>query len=336
MSLSARLCQATAGPEDRDWRLDHWLTARFTYRTRAQWQQHVRAGEVTVNGQPTKAARLLKPGDVIALHVAHGEEPAVDTAWEVLRETPAVVFVAKPGNLPCHPAGAFFRHTLWALLRERYPEARLANRLDRETSGIVVVCRDSATARDFYRQFLRHTVIKEYLVLVEGAFPREPVVARGTMGPDAASAVRKKQRFVPGGTDGAPALTTFTGLASAGGLSLVHALPATGRQHQLRASLLALGFAVVGDKLYGVDEQLYLHLVERRLTPADEAALRLPRQALHAWRLTCRVPDEAAPVTITAPLPADLHGCLLQHGFGEAYSSALPPPPGPEPAPPRP
>jgi 23S rRNA pseudouridine955/2504/2580 synthase/23S rRNA pseudouridine1911/1915/1917 synthase len=334
MSLSARLCRATAGPEDRDWRLDHWLTARFTYRTRAQWQQHIRDGEVTVNGQPTKAARLLRPGDVVELHVDHGEEPAVDTAWEVLRETPRVLFVAKPGNLPCHPAGAFFRHTLWALLRERYPDARLANRLDRETSGIVVVCRDTPTARDLHRQFLRHAVTKEYLVLVEGEFPRQSVAARGTMVPDAASAVRKKLRFVPGGSEGVPTLTTFTGLASAGGLSLVHALPATGRQHQLRASLLALGYPVVGDKLYGVDEQLYLRLIARTLSPADHAALRLPRQAMHAWRLTCRVPDEAAPVTVTAPVPPDLHQCLLQHGFGEAYSSALPPPPEPEP--PRP
>jgi 23S rRNA pseudouridine955/2504/2580 synthase/23S rRNA pseudouridine1911/1915/1917 synthase len=262
-----------------------------------------------VDGRPAKPAYSLRGGEMVSYDAPPVAEPPVDTDAPALYEDERVFAVNKPGNLPCHPAGAYAEHTLWYLWKDRLDVFRLINRLDRETSGIVLLARDGEAARLLSAAFARGQVDKQYLVVVEGDFP-ETLDATGNLSLDPDSTVRKKRRFVPGlpEADGEFAETHFTRLATIDGLTLVRVRPRTGRLHQIRATLCSLGHPVVGDKLYGVDDTLYLRFIDDTLTAADRAALRLPRQALHAWRLTIPHPDGSGPLHLESPLPPDIAG----------------------------
>ncbi len=303
--------------------MDCWLAERFTYHSRAEWQRLVRDACVTVNDAATKPSRILADGDRVEYHLPDIPEPPVDDTVAILFEDDDLLIVDKPGNLPCHPSGRYFRHTLWHLLRRYDPEARLVNRLDRETSGIVIAARSAEAAAALQRQFAEHTVVKTYLALVEGEFPAE-AEAVGRLEPDPESAVAKKQRFVVGEGGGSPAVTRFARVEAAGGVSLVRCLPATGRLHQIRATLLALGFPVVGDKLYGVDERLFLAFIGDGLGASERERLRMERQALHAAGLEFTHPRTGESCTVEAPLPPDFSACLLTLGFAGRYSKPLP------------
>ncbi|MFA4945379.1 MAG: pseudouridine synthase [Lentisphaeria bacterium] len=300
------------------------LASRFTYHTAEEWRRELAAGRLQLNGRPTTAPDTpAGPGDWLEYLIPDGlraTEPPVDLAWRRLWEDAALLVAEKPGNLPCHPAGRFFNHTLWAALHDAFPADAffaLANRLDRETSGLVLVAKTTAAARELQRQFSRRQVEKRYLAVVEGAFP-EQCEANGWLLPDPASEVRKKRRFIPGAPDAPPAApgpaewaeTRFRRRRLTPELSLVEAEPRTGRRHQIRATLCSLGFPLVGDKLYGPDDRLYLRFIAGTLTAADRQRLRLPRQALHATRLACRHPATGEPFLATSPLPPELAALL--------------------------
>lgn len=326
--LGARRAQTTITPAAAGERLDHWLARRFTYHARTAWQRLIAAGQVRVNGAPVRAARLLRAGDVVEYLPDDVPEPPVATNVEIVARGPGWLALNKPANLPCHPGGRYFRHTLWGLLRERYGAVSLVHRLDRETSGLVLVGTEPAAAASLARTFAAGRARKEYLAIVAGDFPATAHAA-GFLAPDPRSPVAKKRRYFaadPGG--GEAAETDFSALGRGAGLSLVSCRPATGRLHQLRATLEALGYPIIGDKLYGPDPALYLRFARGGLSAADVARLRLSRQALHAWRLRLVLPgagdDERE---LEASLPADLVACL--------HAAAIPWPLAPDAARPR-
>lgn len=295
-----------------------FLAARFPYHTLAGWTALVLGGAVLVNGAPAGPDLELGENDVVRYSPAGAAEPAVDPAVSVLYEDSDIILVSKSGNLPAHPAGRYFRNTLWGLLRDRLgvEEPSIINRLDRETSGVTLVAKHQAAARACRRQFDEHSVTKTYLAVTEGDLAA-PARARGYIGPCTGSAIRKKRRFEPSAADRPEpgreaqwADTEFFPLERRGGLTLVRALPRTGRLHQIRATLLALGCPVAGDKMYGLDEGVFLRFTEGRLTPADAALMRIGRQALHASELSFLHPADGRPMTAAAPLPADLLGLL--------------------------
>ncbi len=297
-----------------------FVSQRFTYLSRQAWQAELLAGRFLLNQSRAQAGNILATGDQLVYLMPALIEPPVARDYEVLHEDEELLVINKPAPLPCHPGGRFFRHTLWALLKEEHglKTPRFINRLDRETSGLVLVAKNLAAARHCQAQFAERQVTKVYLVVVEGNFPETPreIEAAGWLGSDPGSAIRKKQRLYlekneasPGA---APVRTTFRRLTSASNhhLSLLEARPHTGRCHQIRATLLSLGFPVVGDKLYGMDEQLFLRFQEDRLSVADHTLLRLPRQALHAARLRFRHPTTGKELEICAPMPPALQELL--------------------------
>ena len=169
-----RIAETLVEPEANGLRLDLYLRKRFTYRSRTEWQRSIEEGEILLNGRRTRPSRILQTGEKVAFIPKPAEEPPVDRSFELLEETPDWLAVAKPGNLPCHPAGAFFRNTLWSVLREQYGEnIHIATRLDRETSGVVLVARNPETAAAFTRALTGTGVHKRYIAFVHGDFPAE-------------------------------------------------------------------------------------------------------------------------------------------------------------------
>lgn len=307
-------------PQQAGRQLLDFISQRFTYRSREEWQAELAAHRFLLNDTEARGDSILAPGDRLVYLMPALVEPPVDANYTVLHEDDDLLVIDKPAPLPCHPGGRFFAHTLWALLKEKHglAEPKLINRLDRETSGIVLVAKSKDAARLCQEQFIQHRVEKVYLVVVEGDFPNTPneVEAAGWLGVDPDSAIRKKMRFYPTQNDAPPGAvessTAFRRLATADNtnLSLLEARPYTGRCHQIRASLLHLGFPVVGDKLYGVDEQLFLRFKEGRLSATDHTLLRIPRQALHSSSLRLSHPVSGRELKFYAPLPSALQGLL--------------------------
>ncbi len=295
-----------------------WLSTRFTYCSQVAWEGFIASGDLTVNGERCEATLVLHTGDLVSFAPTL-EEPPVDRVYSIVRETPDWLVVDKPPNLPCHHGGRFFKHTLWYLLGQDYGSVHFISRLDRETSGLVLIARNPREARRLQDLQAENRIRKTYLAMVHGDFP-PCLIAKGFLLPDTASKVRKKRRYLgiatdkDSGTDELPDRTStpstikdvlvgtgsfidstppgaetcetrFALVKSTGDLSLVRAHLITGRTHQIRATLFSLGFPIVGDKLYGLDEGFFLRFVGGTLSASDRSLLRMDHQALHAERL---------------------------------------------------
>lgn len=247
---------------------------------------------------------------------ATGENRANERSdFAVVMETADYLVVDKPPLLLVHPTKPGSARTLWGELRQLLAyeianggQVSIVNRLDRETSGLILVAKNAATARRFGLLMQEQRIAKEYLAIVWG-WPQweatvcdAPVARQGAHGssiiylkravhPKGAHArteFRVERRFVRP-TDGDDKFT------------LVRAIPRTGRTHQIRVHLAALGYPIVGDKIYGPDEKLYLRFIETGWTSELERSLLLPRHALHATRLAIEGLGEW-----TSALPRDL------------------------------
>jgi 23S rRNA-/tRNA-specific pseudouridylate synthase len=281
-----------------------FVTSRFTYHTDDEWVTQISNGRLRLNGQTVESITCLHAGDRLDYFPLPRPEPPVDFSITLLHQDAELWVVNKSGNLPCHPAGCFFNHTLWAWLKSQQPAPtaiHFLSRLDRETSGIVPIVVSPAAVKR-YTSWMRQAQ-KVYLVWVEGNFPLH-MTANGWLFADPASEIRKRRAFSvlqPPSWPVERAETDFVRLEQRDGISLVQATLATGRTHQIRATLSSLGYPVVGDKLYGVNPEFYLKFIHGELTDDDRRQLRLPRQALHAWQL--RLPDGRC---ICAPIPKEL------------------------------
>ncbi|MBM3316237.1 MAG: RluA family pseudouridine synthase, partial [Candidatus Eisenbacteria bacterium] len=152
-------------------RLDGYLARRFTYRSRTQWGRLIREGRLTVNGRAVRPSRRLRAGDRIDYVPRRRAEPPVDRLCPLLHADDWLVAVAKSGNLPMHPSGRYFRHTLLHALLDEHPEwapLLIVHRLDRETSGVVVLGRTREATAKLAAQFRDRIAQKIYLALVEG------------------------------------------------------------------------------------------------------------------------------------------------------------------------
>ncbi len=288
-----------------------YLTSRFTYHSRDEWRKHIADGELALDGVCCQdPARLLAAGAEMEYSPGKLVEPPVRGDYRIVFEDDWLLVIDKPGNLPVHPAGPYFEHTLWALLHETYPDVHFINRLDRETSGLLLAARSVEAARILSRQLPE--MRKLYRVIVHGIW-RQPLDAVGVLVRDEASKVRKKRRFLPGAAavpGGESAATRLTPERSAHELTLLRAELRTGRMHQIRATLFSLGFPVLGDKLYGLNEDFYRRLRGDLLTAADRAELRLDRQALHCAELSIHHPADGRPLVWQSALPAEFEAVL--------------------------
>lgn len=294
-------------------RLDEYLAGRFTYRSLEEWRERIARGEIMRNGERTGPEVSLALHDSIEYFPGDLPEPEADLSYRIAYEDEELLIVDKPGNLCVHPTGPFFKHTLWHLLCSKYGKIHLVNRLDRETSGLLIAAKNPKAAAKLGKP--SWPVRKEYLAVVFGSF-RERVEAYGFLVQDTTSPVRKKRRFAFGERPPAGAVkvesarTLLLPEQPGDKFSLVRALPETGRFHQIRATLYSLGFPLAGDKLYGPDDSIYLRIRSNAISEEDRARLVLPRQALHSARLELRHPVSGETLRVDSPLPLELGACI--------------------------
>jgi 23S rRNA pseudouridine1911/1915/1917 synthase len=294
-------------PEAAGTRLDR-LVAEHSGAPRNQVQAWIRAGRVTLDDKPAaKPGEALRAGARIAWEPPpRGETRVLPEAGELrlLHEDADLLALDKPPGLVVHPGAGRATGTLVHRLLDRYPELAgvggagrpgIVHRLDKDTSGVLIVARTPAAYRELVRQFAGREIDKRYLAIVYGA----PAAASGTIeAPIGRHRTERQRMTVRAG--GRPATTGWRKLAAAGAVALLELTLHTGRTHQIRVHLKHLGHPLIGDPIYGEARW-------RGVTgPARRALESFPRPALHAWRLRLPHPNSGAEVTLEAPAPADL------------------------------
>jgi 23S rRNA pseudouridine1911/1915/1917 synthase len=289
-------------------RLDKFLAEKLPDLSRSAAQRLIDSGQVTVNGDPVKPSYKVSTGDQVVAFLPVDEAPGLvpeAIPLDVVYEDEALLVVDKPAGMVVHPAPGHPAGTLVNALLARCPELAtggderpgIVHRLDRDTSGLILIAKNDKVRRALQRQFKERQVQKAYLALLDGHL--QPAWGRieAPLGRDPHH--RQRMAVLPGGRE---AITEYHVLElfahqvgpAAGDLSLVQAEPLTGRTHQIRVHFASIGHPVVGDAVYGRRKQ---HLP-------------VPRQFLHAQRLGFRHPLTGQRLSLEAPLPAELETLL--------------------------
>jgi 23S rRNA pseudouridine1911/1915/1917 synthase len=316
-------------------RLDRLLVARLPdaaglSRTRlAAW---IREGRVEVDGVPaTRAAQRLRPGQAIALDLPEPPPRHLAEArpLTVIYEDDALLAIDKPAGLVMHPTRRHPSGTLMNALLAHLAHAggggrvHLVHRLDRETSGIVLVAKSPAVHATLARAMARRAVHKDYLAVVYGTprAPRDRIDLRIRRDPATRRMTTSRHDGLPASTEIA-VLATWRGLDRGPGpeLTFLRCRLITGRLHQIRVHLAGVGLPIVGDPIYG--EPRWKGITDPRLS---DVCATFARQALHAWRLTCAHPLTGAPLAITAPLPSDVRALVDAAGVADSLADATAP-----------
>lgn len=315
--------------DDEGMRLDLFLNDRMAWRSRSSIRKLIETGKVRLKSSSKEEDRALKPSRKVRSDEVYGvtipkpkrEIEALsgladgDIEIPLLYEDEWILVVDKPANIPVHPGGRLLDKTVITLLNERYRRERsgaaplkLCHRLDLETSGVLLIAKDPITMPQFVRQFEQRKAKKEYLALVHGEMEKQSGEIDLPIGMAEGSRINMKRGV--NFKSGQPARTGFKVETRFKDFTLVRLRLHTGRHHQLRVHLSARGHPIVGDKAYGLDENLFILYHEGRLDDDARAKLMLPRQALHAARLTIHhVPLDKA-ITFEAPLASDIRAFL--------------------------
>ena len=284
-------------------RLDKALATYLPDYSRNRLKAWVEAGAVTVDGRVTKARYLLHGGESVKVFPQEMPEQYAfapeDIPLDVVYEDPSVIVINKPPGLVVHPAAGNWTGTLLNGLLFRFPElkslprAGIVHRLDKDTSGLMVVARTSQAQTSLVKQLQERTVGRRYLAWVWGDAPSQGKVL-ATVGRDQ----RDRLKMAAGSPQGKPAATIFRRLAKGtfneSTLALLECRLETGRTHQIRVHLESLGFPLLGDPVY------------KKKTPGAAKSLTLGRQALHAYALSLEHPVSHEVMTWFKLPPEDL------------------------------
>ena len=291
-------------------RLDQYLASTAAVSSRAQAKALIDGGQVLVDGRVRKAGALLRGGEVVEIRQLARESSAdpgaEDIPLRILYEDTDLIAVDKPAGMVVHPAPGSPTGTLVNALLHRglVTEGAAGNRpgivhrLDKETSGVLLVARTLRAHEMLARAFRERTVRKRYLALVLG----EPKPRDGILTWSIGRHPRERQRMSIHSRSGRAARTTYRVIESFRDLSLLELQPETGRTHQIRVHLAALGHPVLADPLYGSRKG--------RALPKGGPGREFARQALHAAEIELLHPTTGAPLHVVAPLPEDLRVLL--------------------------
>jgi 23S rRNA pseudouridine1911/1915/1917 synthase len=284
-------------------RLDKFVGDRCPDLSRTHAQKLIAAGSITVNGRPAKPRFTLSIGDTVHIVIPPESPPSLASESipiNIVYEDADLLVIDKPAGLPVHPAPGHPAHTLVNAVLAHLPALAeadasvrpgLVHRLDKDTSGLIIVAKNRPSHENLSDQFKSRSVDKSYIVLVKGKLTPESGIIEAAIGRDP----RNRQRMAVV-SKGREARTEYRVLRYINDYTLLEIKPRTGRTHQIRVHLAAIGFPVVGDATYGVTSP------------------HLSRQFLHASRLGFSLPSTGRRVEFTSPLPPDLERTLKEIG----------------------
>lgn len=270
-------------------RLDQWVTCYLKRFSRSTVQEWIVRGDVRVNQHRVRSSRRLQCGDQITIQLPSLSDAPVGPLQEldILYLDRLMVAINKPTGMAVHPVGRFRHSTVWGILA-LYPGFTVppytVHRIDRPTSGVLLFARTRQTAADLSRQFRNRTVVKRYLALVHHA----PVHAEGRVDLPVPAPLRRDRK-----ASLQRAETKYKVLRTGKGMSLLQVEPLTGRRHQIRFQLAAIGHPIVGDSRYG-----------------GISCNTMTRPALHASELLLHHPQSRTPIRFSAPPPDDFMKCM--------------------------
>jgi 23S rRNA pseudouridine1911/1915/1917 synthase len=306
-------------------RLDAYLASRFTDYSRRVIQKVIDAQAVRVNDRPVKASYRVRAGDRVSIRLPELPETTPepeDIPIEVVYEDAALTVVNKPPGMVTHPAKGNWRGTLVNALQFHYDTLSelagadrpgIVHRLDRDTTGLLVVVKDELAHRRLALQFETRQVQKEYLALVRGVPQRDSDFIERPIGFHPTS--REKMAIRAPEDGGKAAVTFYEVVERFGDFALVRCKPRTGRTHQIRIHLTHIGHPILADKLYSGRDRITLEDIlgpDHRgpVAATEREQVLIDRQALHARRLRFQHPLSGLELDLTAPLPADMERTL--------------------------
>jgi len=274
-------------------RLDKYVAEKYPELSRTHAQKLIGDGYITVNNEVAKASLKLNIGDKVSVVIPPPQPSPLSPEaipLNIIYEDNDLLVVDKPAGLTIYPAPGHPSHTLVNAILSHFPDLPgnslrpgIVHRLDKDTSGLMVVAKNSTAQLNLISQFKAHSIVKAYLGLVKGRLTPERGIIEAPIGRDSRN--RKRMAVV---SEGRQARTQYQVIKYIGNYTLLEVMPETGRTHQIRVHLSAIGFPVVGDAMYGVKSAY------------------LSRQFLHASRLGFHLPSTGEYVEFTSELPPDL------------------------------
>ncbi len=280
-------------------RLDKYVSEVCPEISRTRAQKLIDDGYITINGKLRSASYRTNTGDLLQIEIppatpSHLTPEDIDV--NILYEDEDVIVVDKPAGLTVHPSPTQHSHTLINAILPHlagstgdFERPGIVHRLDKDTSGVMVIARNPAAHEKLADQFKRHSVKKVYIALVKGRLMPDQGIIEAPVGRDTGD---RKKMAITGESRGKKALTRYRVVRYLDSYSLLEVMPETGRTHQIRVHLAAIGFPVVGDAMYGVKSSL------------------LSRQFLHANKLGFEHPSTSKYMEFVSPLPVDLAQAL--------------------------
>jgi 23S rRNA pseudouridine1911/1915/1917 synthase len=305
-------------------RLDKFLLNRLANASRTKIQAAIEVEAVQVNGRPTKPSYRVRPTDVITITLPEpprtGKVEPEEMPLDIRYEDDELLIVNKPAGLVVHPAYGNWQGTLvngLAFHLANLPTGRngeirpgLVHRIDKDTSGLLVIGKTEWAMTHLSQQFFHHTIERSYLALVWGSFEEEQGTVRGHVGRSLRD--RKVQAVYPNGEYGKHAVTHYRVLRRYGPVTLLECRLETGRTHQIRAHMQYLGHPLFSDATYGGDRIRAGQATGSYRAFAEHVLATLPRQALHARSLGFVHPTSGAHLHFEAELPPDFAAALAK------------------------
>jgi 23S rRNA pseudouridine1911/1915/1917 synthase len=298
-------------------RLDRYLALHFPDFSRSVFQDAIDGGNVAVNGKPSKSSYKVRHGDQLRIQLPepkHDLPVPEDIPLEILYEDQWLALINKPPDMVVHPAKGNWSGTLVNALQFHFSalsnangtyRAGIVHRLDRDTSGVILIAKEETTHRELAAMFEGRKVFKEYAAVTAGELDRDSDYIEGRIKHHPTDRVKMWVTDDDEDLDAKDACTFYEVAERFRGYTFVRVQPRTGRTHQIRVHLASVGCPVLADKTYGGRDQLRLSDLTGKI-PGEDDELLIARQALHAYRLRFQHPRLGRWMEFEAPLPADM------------------------------
>ncbi|RLS54855.1 MAG: RluA family pseudouridine synthase [Planctomycetota bacterium] len=303
------------------WRVDHYLARLFPNYSRELFKRALEQSAVQLNGLPVKASRRLRVNDRVSVRLPELPDNTLqpeDLPIQIVYEDDSLAVINKPADMVTHPGKGNFRGTLAAAVQFHFDKLSsvagqlrpgIVHRLDRDTTGVIVIAKDNTVHNRLSAQFEQRVVKKEYRAIVRGALPRDADYIR-TWIKSHPKNHEKMMTCAVGEQGGREAVTFYEVIERFRGFTYVRLLPETGRTHQLRVHMLELKCPIIADRLYAGHSRVSRGDLAAPETIANGDDTLISRQALHAFQLRIRHPVTDQEMQFEAALPSDIEQTL--------------------------